>query len=106
MFVMPRGFVALLPIYLSFLCFGLLVGLDPEPMVFIIIHTPLPISKGFDHPFCMSMLACLLLCFMLVLASLILGFATLYVFSGRVVMWLQPMPMRPCLDATTWDALP
>ena len=51
---MPCAIVALLLLYLSFLCFGLLV----RTMVFIIVHTPWPISKGLDHPFCMSMLAC------------------------------------------------
>ena len=29
-----------------------------DPMVFVIIHTPRPTSKGLDHPICMSMLAC------------------------------------------------
>ena len=31
---------------------------DLDPMVFVIIHIPWPISKGLDHPFCMSMFAC------------------------------------------------
>jgi len=44
--------------------------------------------------------------FMLMLASLVLGFATLDALSGRVVVWLHSTPMRPCLDVTTWDALP
>ena len=43
---------------------------------------------------------------MLVLSSLVLGFAMLDAFSGFVVVWLHPMPMRPCLDVTIWDALP
>ena len=75
-------------------------------MVFVIVHTPRPTSKGLDHPIYMSMLACLLLCFMLVLASLVLGFAMLDAFSGFVVVWLHPMPMRPCLDVTIWEASP
>ena len=33
-------------------------GPDLDPMVFVIIHTPRPTSKGLDHPVCMSMLAC------------------------------------------------
>ena len=34
------------------------LGHDLNPMLFVIIHTPWPISKGLDHPFFMSMLAC------------------------------------------------
>ena len=26
--------------------------------------------------------------------------------SGFVVVWLHSTPMKPCLDVTTWDALP
>ena len=33
--------------------------LDLDPMVFVIVHTPWPISKGLDHPIFMSMLAML-----------------------------------------------
>ena len=43
---------------------------------------------------------------MLVLASLVLGFATLDALSRYVVIWLHPMPMRPCLDVTIWKASP
>ena len=57
------------------------------PMVFVIIHTPWPISKGLDHPF-LHVHACLLLSFMLVLASLVLGFATFDTLSRYVVVWL------------------
>ena len=73
-------------------------------MVFVIIHTPSPISKGLDHPV-LLVYACLLLCFMLVLAFLVLGFATFYTLSGFVVVWLHPMPMRPCSDVTTWGCI-
>ena len=55
---------------------------------------------------CMFILACLLLCFMLVLASLVLGFAMLDALSGFVVVWLHLMPIRPCLDVTICDASP
>ena len=41
----------------------------------------------------------LLLC-LLVLASLVLGFAMLDALSGFVVVWLHPSPMRLCLDVT------
>ena len=72
-------------------------------MVFVILHTPWPISEGFDHPY-LHVCACLLLCFMLVLASLVLGFATFDALSGYMVVWLHPMPRRLCLDVTTWEA--
>ena len=74
-------------------------------MVFVIIQTPWPISKGLDHPI-LHVYACLLLCFMLVLASLVLSFAMLDALSGFVVAWLHLMPMRPCLGVTTWEASP
>ena len=74
-------------------------------MVFVTVHTPRPTSKGLDQPY-LRVYACLLLRFMLVLASLVLGFGMLDAFSGFVVVWLHSMPMRPCLDVTTWDASP
>ena len=40
------------------------------------------------------------------LASLDLGFAMFDALSGFVVVWLHPMPMRPCSGVTTWDASP
>ena len=36
----------------------------------------------------------------LVLASLVLGFAMLDALNGCVVVWLHPTPRRPYLDAT------
>ena len=78
------------------------LGLDLDPMVFVIVHTPWPISKGLDHPY-FHVYACLLLCFMLVLDSLVLGFATFDTFSGYVIVWLHPTPKRPCLDVATWE---
>ena len=33
-------------------------GINLGPMVFVIVHTPWPISKGLDHPFFMSVFAC------------------------------------------------
>ena len=41
---------------------------------------------------------------MLVLASLVLGFATFDAFCGFVVVRLHPTPIRPCLDVNIWDA--
>ena len=103
--VMPCAIAALLLLYLSFLCFGLLVrtrsrhyGLRHRT------YTKAHI-KGFGSPF-FHVYACLLLCFMPMLASLVLGFATFDAFSEFVVVWLHPTPIRPCLDVTTWDASP
>ena len=50
--------------------------------------------------------ACLLLWFILMLASLVLGFAMLGALSRFVVVWLHLTPMRPCLGVTIWDASP
>ena len=102
---MPYAIVALLLLCLSFLCFGLLVRTRSRP--YGLCHCPYTLAhiKGFGSPY-LNVYACLLLCFMLVLASLVLGFATLDAFSGFMVMWLHPTPMRPCLDVTTWDASP
>ena len=80
-------------------------GPDLDPMVFVTVHTPWPTSKGLDHPY-LHVYASLLLCFMHMIAFLILGFATLDALSGLVVMWLHPTSMRPCLDVTTWNASP
>ena len=76
---------------------------DLDPMVFVIVHTPWPISKGLDHPV-LHVYVCLFLCFMLVLTSLVLGFATFDAFSGYMVVWLHSTLRRPCLDVTTWEA--
>ena len=43
---------------------------------------------------------------MLVLASLVLGFAMLDTLRGLDLVWLHLTPMRPCLGVTTWDASP
>ena len=66
-------------------------------MVFVIVHTPRPTSKGLDHPY-LHVYACSLLYFMLVLTSLVQGFAMLNALSGFVVVQLHPTLMRPCLD--------
>ena len=91
---------------LSFLCFGLLVWIRSRPYGFCHYLYTLAHIKGFgSFPFCMSILTCFYaLCF--VLASLVLGFATLDAFSGLVVVWLHLTPMRPCFDVTIWDASP
>ena len=101
MFVMPCAIVALLSLCLYLLCFGLMVGTWSWP--YGLSSFVDPTSKGLDHPY-FHVYACLLLCFMLVLASLVLSFATLDALSGFVVVWLHPTPMRLCSDVTTWDA--
>jgi len=68
-------------------------------MVFVIVHTPWPTSKGLDHLY-LQVYACLFLCFTLVLASLVLGFVMFDILSGFVVVWLHSTPTRPCLDVT------
>ena len=104
MFVMSCAIVAFLSIVSLYCVLAYWFGSDLDPMVLVIISTPWPISKGLNHSICMSMLACLLICFMLVLASLVLGFAMLNALSGFVVVWLRPTPMRPCLGVTTSEA--
>ena len=105
MFVLPCAIVAFLSLYLSFLCFGLLVWTQSRP--YGLCHCPYALAhiKGFGSPH-LHVYACLLLCFMLVLASLVLGFATLDALSEYVVVWLRPTPLKPFLVVTTWDALP
>jgi len=104
MFVLSCAIVALLSLYLSFLCFGLLVRTRSRP--YGLCHRPCTLahSKGFGSPY-LHVYACLFLRFMLLLASLVLGFATYYGLSGYVDVWLRPTPMRPCLGVTAWDAL-
>ena len=41
---------------------------------------------------------------MLVLASLVLGFAMLDPLRKLDHVWLHSMPMRPCLGVTIWEA--
>ena len=74
-------------------------------MIFVIIHTPWPTSKSLDHPY-LHVYTCLLQCFMLMLAYLVLGFVTLDALSECVVMWLHSTPIRPCLDVIAWNASP
>ena len=92
--------------FVSLSCFlAYRFGPNLDPMVFVIIHTPWLISKGLDHPY-LYVYICVLLCFMLMLASLVLGFTTFDALSGFMVVWLHLTPMRPCLDVTIWDASP
>ena len=43
---------------------------------------------------------------MLVLSSLVLGFAVLDTLRGLDLVWLHLMLMRPCLDVTILEASP
>ena len=61
--------------------------------------------KGFGSSY-LHVYACLLLCFMLVLASLVLGFAMFGALCRLDLVWLHPMPIRPCLYVTIWEASP
>ena len=61
--------------------------------------------KGFGSSY-LHVYACLLLCFMLVLSSLVLGFAVLDTLRGLDLVWLHLMLMRPCLDVTILEASP
>ena len=99
MFVMICAIVALLLLYLSFLCFGLLVQTRSRP--YGLLHCPYTLAyiKGFGSPI-LHVYACLLLCFMLVLASFVLSFAMFDTLSRFMVVWLHSTPMRPCLDVT------
>ena len=90
--------------YRIFLYFGLLVQTRSRP--YGLCHRPYTLAyiKGFGSPV-FHVYASFLLCFMLVLSTLVLGFAMLDTLSGFVVVWLHSTPMRPCLDVTNWDAL-
>ena len=100
MFVLPCAIIAILSLYLSFLCFGLLVQTQSRPCGLCHSLYTLAHIKGFRSPH-LHFYACLLLCFMLVLASLVLGFAMLNALSGHVVVWLHLTLIRPCLDTIT-----
>ena len=91
--------------FISFLCFGLMVRTRSRP--YGLCHRPRTLAyiKGFGSSY-LHVYACLLLCFMLVLVPLVLGFATLDALSRFVVVWFHSMPMRPCLGVNTWEASP
>lgn len=74
-------------------------GPNLDSMVFVVVHTPWPISKGLDHPY-LHVYACLLLCFMFVLASLVLDFVVLDALRGLDLVWLYLTPIRPYSNVT------
>ena len=96
---MSCAIVALLSLYLSFLYFGLLVRTRSGTCGLCHRLCPLAHIKWFGS----SLSACLCL---LVLVSLVLGFATFDTLNGFVVVWLHLTPTRPCLDVTIWDPSP
>ena len=100
---MPYAIVALLSLCFSFLYFGLMVRTQSRP--YGLCHYPYTKThiKGFGSPY-LHVYACLLLCFMLVLAFLVLGFAMFDALCGLDFVWLHLTLMRPCLGVTTWDA--
>ena len=95
MFVLPCAIVALLLLYLSFLCFGLLVRTRSRP--YGLCHRPYTLAhiKGFGS-LVWHVYACLHLCFMLVLASLVPGLAMFGALRKLDLVWLHPTPIRPC----------
>ena len=91
--------------YRIFLCCGVMVRTLSRP--YGLCHRPYTKAhiKGFGSSY-LHVYACLLLCFTLTLASLILGFAMFGTFYGLDIVWLHPTPMRPCLDVTILEASP
>ena len=100
---MPCAIIAFLSLYLSFLSFVLLVRTQCRPYGLCQRPYTLAHIKWFGSPY-LHVYACCLLCFTLLLASLVLGFTMLDALSEFVVVWLHPTPTRPCLDVTIWDA--
>ena len=76
-----------------------MVGTRSRP--YGLCHHPYTLAhiKGFGSSY-LHVYVCLLLCFMFMLASLVLGFATVDALSEFMVVWLCLTPMRPCLDVT------
>ena len=89
--------------YCIFLCFGLMVqpDLDLWSLSSSMYHGPY--QKGLDHSY-LHVYACLLLCFTLVLASLVLGFVMFGALHELDLVWLHLTPMRPCSDVTIQEA--
>ena len=105
-FVMPCAIIALL-FHLSYFLVFWPNGSDPIQTLWSLSSSMYhgPYQKGLDHSY-LHVYACLLLCFMLVLASLVLGFTMFGAFRELNLVWLHPMPMRLCSDVTIWEASP
>ena len=98
MFVMPCAIVDLLSLFLSLLCFGLLVRTRSKP--YGLHHCPYTLAhiKGFGSPI-FHVYACLLLCFMLVLASLVLASLVAHegLFGCNHLGGIAMMPISSCI---------
>ena len=84
--------------------FGLLVRTRSRP--YGLCHFPCTIAhikKGLDHSY-LHVYTRLLLCFLLVLASLVLGFAILVPSAGLILFGYIRHPWAPFLGVTIWDA--
>ena len=105
-FVMPCAIIALL-FHLSYFLVFWPNGSDPIQTLWSLSSSMYhgPYQKGLDHSY-LHVYACLLLCFMLVLASLVLGFAMFGALRELNLVWLHSMPMRLCSDVTIWEASP
>ena len=99
---MSCAIVALLSLYLSFLYFSLVVRIRSRPCG--LCHRPYTKAhiKGFGSSY-LYVDAGLLLCFMLVLASPVLGVATFDTLSGFMV---TSDAQWPCFGVTIWDVSP
>ena len=85
--------------FVPFIIFSYVLLVQTRSRPYGLCHRPYTLAhiKRFGSPI-FHVCAYLLLCFMLVLASLVLGFATFGALSGFVVVWLHSTPMRPYLD--------
>ena len=99
---MPCAIVALLSLIYLFLKFwALLVGCRSRSRgLGLHPHTLAYIKRFGSFPY-MHVYACLLLCFMSMFASLVLGFAMLSALHGLDLVWLHPTPVWLCLGVTT-----
>ena len=102
---MPCAIVALLSLFPFFLVFWPMVRTRSRR--YGLFHRPYTKAhiKGFGSPY-LHVYASLLLCFMLVLASLVLGFAMFSALRRLDLVWLHPTLMRPCSGVTIYEASP
>ena len=90
--VFLKPFPPLISLFLVFWPFW--QGVDLDNVVQAQIYTPSPILKGLDHFLCMSMFACLFLCFISMLGFLDIGFAMLCALYGLVLVWSHSSLLR------------
>ena len=87
--------------YYPRLLFRYPLSLPVSPVHLTILIIPDYQVSPFTHVPYLHVYVCLFICFMLVLASLVLGFAMLNALNGHVVVWLHLTLIRPCLDTIT-----